>query len=45
MNWSPDDVRSDVLNRILWLDAKGYDVPYPVRNDEEKAAGLRQKQP
>lgn len=32
MNWShPDDVRSDVLNRILWWDAKGYDVPYPAR--------------
>ena len=32
MNWShPDDIRSDVLNRILWWDAKGYDVPYPVR--------------
>jgi YVTN family beta-propeller protein len=32
MNWShPDDIRSDVLNRILWWDAKGYDVPYPAR--------------
>ena len=32
MNWShPDDVRSDVLNRILWWDAKGYQTPYPVR--------------
>jgi hypothetical protein len=32
MNWShPDDVRSDVLNRILWWDAKGYEVPYPAR--------------
>src|SRR5579864_3355696 len=32
MNWShPDDIRSDVLNGILWWDAKGYDVPYPAR--------------
>lgn len=32
MNWShPDDVRADVLNRILWWDAKGYQTPYPVR--------------
>jgi YVTN family beta-propeller protein len=32
MNWShPDDVRSDVLNRILWWDAKGYRTPYPAR--------------
>jgi YVTN family beta-propeller protein len=32
MNWShPDDVRSDVLNRILWWDAKGYAAPYPAR--------------
>ena len=32
MNWShPDDVRSDVLNRILWWDAKGYHTPYPTR--------------
>jgi YVTN family beta-propeller protein len=32
MNWShPDDVRSDVLNRILWWDAKGYQTPYPAR--------------
>jgi len=32
MNWShPDDVRSEVLNRILWWDAKGYETPYPVR--------------
>ena len=31
MNWSePDDIRPDVLNRILWWDAKGYDKPYPV---------------
>jgi hypothetical protein len=30
MNWSDlDDVPSDVLNRILWWEAKGYDVPYP----------------
>jgi len=32
MNWShPDDIRADVLNRILWWDAKGYDTPYPAR--------------
>ena len=32
MNWShPDDVRPDVLNRILWWDAKGYQTPYPAR--------------
>jgi YVTN family beta-propeller protein len=30
MNWDqPDDVPSDILNRILWWDAKGYDKPYP----------------
>ncbi len=30
MNWSePDDVPSDVLNRILWWDSKGYDKEYP----------------
>jgi hypothetical protein len=32
MNWShPDDIRPDVLNRILWWDSKGYDHPYPGR--------------
>jgi len=32
MNWShPDDIRADVLNRILWLDAKGYQTPYPSK--------------
>jgi YVTN family beta-propeller protein len=32
MNWShPDDVRTEVLNRILWWDAKGYDKPYPAK--------------
>jgi hypothetical protein len=31
MNWlDVDDVPSDVLNRILWWDSKGYDKPYPV---------------
>jgi YVTN family beta-propeller protein len=31
MNWShPDDIKEDVLNRILWWDSKGYDKPYPV---------------
>ncbi len=30
MNWNhPDDIREDVLNRILWWDAKGWDVNYP----------------
>jgi YVTN family beta-propeller protein len=30
MNWHDvDDIPSDVLNRILWWDAKGYDKPYP----------------
>jgi YVTN family beta-propeller protein len=30
MNWNDlDDVPSDLLNRILWWDAKGYDTPYP----------------
>jgi hypothetical protein len=30
MNWNDlDDVPSDVLNRILWWDAKGFDKPYP----------------
>jgi hypothetical protein len=36
-----DDVPSDVLNRILWWDAKGYDVPFPLRasisNDAHKS--------
>ena len=31
MNWAePDDIRPDVLNRILWWDSKGYDQPYPI---------------
>jgi YVTN family beta-propeller protein len=30
MNWSePDDIPSDVLNRILWWDSKGYNTAYP----------------
>jgi YVTN family beta-propeller protein len=30
MNWhEPDDIPSDVLNRILWWDSKGYDKAYP----------------
>jgi YVTN family beta-propeller protein len=30
MNWNePDDINQEVLNRILWWDAKGYDRPYP----------------
>lgn len=32
MNWThPDDIRQDVLNRILWWDSKGWDRPYPGR--------------
>jgi YVTN family beta-propeller protein len=32
MNWHhPDDVPSDVLNRILWWDSKGYNTAYPLR--------------
>jgi hypothetical protein len=32
-----DDVPKDVLNRILWWDAKGYDKPYPgVRKSEPR---------
>lgn len=32
MNWDDvDDVPTDVLNRILWWDAKGFDTPYPAR--------------
>ncbi len=32
MNWhEPDDVPSDILNRILWWDSKGYNQPYPPR--------------
>jgi hypothetical protein len=31
MNWADiDDAPQDVLNRILWWDAKGYDTPYPA---------------
>jgi hypothetical protein len=30
MNWTDlDDAPQQVLNRILWWDAKGYDTPYP----------------
>ncbi len=30
MNWKDlDDAPEDVLNRILWWDAKGYETPYP----------------
>ena len=42
MNWDDlDDVPSDVLNRILWWDAKGFDKPYPAfthsqREDERE---------
>jgi len=37
MNWThPDDVPQDVLNRILWWDSKGYNVPYPSRTSGER---------
>jgi hypothetical protein len=30
MNWhDPDDIPSDVVNRILWWDSKGYAKEYP----------------
>jgi YVTN family beta-propeller protein len=30
MDWDePDDAPEDVLNRILWWEAKGWDAPYP----------------
>jgi len=30
MNWNePDDIPQDVLNRILWGEAKGWSTPYP----------------
>jgi YVTN family beta-propeller protein len=30
MNWNDiDDIPQDTLNRILWWDSKGYDIPYP----------------
>ena len=32
MNWRDlDDAPHDVLNRILWWDAKGWNIPYPTR--------------
>jgi len=32
MNWNDiEDVPTDLLNRILWWDAKGFDKPYPLR--------------
>ena len=32
MNWhDPDDVPSEILNRILWWDSKGYEKAYPGR--------------
>lgn len=33
MNWKDlDDAPEDVLNRILWWDAKGYETAYPGKN-------------
>jgi YVTN family beta-propeller protein len=33
MNWHhPDDIPSDVLNRILWWQSKGFDRPYPGKH-------------
>ena len=37
MNWADlDDVPQDTLNRILWWDSKGYDVPYPTRSGKTR---------
>jgi hypothetical protein len=37
MNWKDiDDAPPATLNRILWWDAKGYDVPYPARAGDGK---------
>ena len=36
MNWIiPTTFPSDVLNRILWWDSKGYDTPYPIRSKRD----------
>ncbi|MEO7143222.1 MAG: bifunctional YncE family protein/alkaline phosphatase family protein [Bryobacteraceae bacterium] len=40
MNFSQiDDAPSDVLNRILWWDSKGYGTPYPARALAKPPAG------
>jgi len=37
MNWAEvDDVPTDVLNRILWEDRKGWGTPYPVRGEQHR---------
>ena len=37
MNWAEvDDVPTDVLNRILWEDRKGWGTPYPVRDKKTR---------
>jgi len=38
MNWhDPDDVPSDVLNRILWWSSKGFDKEYPEQAKPARA--------
>ena len=42
MNWSEvDDIPQDVLNRILWWDSKGFDVPYPKKLKTEPPSARR----
>ncbi len=37
MNWAEvDDVPTDVLNRILWEDRKGWGTPYPARSKKTR---------
>ena len=44
MNWDePDDVPSDVLNRILWWDAKGFDALYPDLKAAREAVAANSK--
>jgi hypothetical protein len=39
MDWSePDDAPQDVLNRILWWEAKGWDKPYPIAGHKPGSA-------
>ena len=44
MTWShPDDIDQDVLNRILWWDAKGWDAAYPSLRTAARAKGRGNK--
>jgi YVTN family beta-propeller protein len=44
MNWrEPDDIPADVLNRILWWDAKGYDRPYPAPEGRHRGGQIHSK--